>query len=115
MAEKKTAKKKIKVWSNIEISQLKQLFPLMTTAKLAVEFNRSEKSVMQKAHYLGITKSSQKMWTESEIARLKELFPIMSTREVAKELNRSDKSVIEKAFKMQIKKSNEYLKTLGKA
>jgi hypothetical protein len=107
MKKLEKAKRKIRGWSNIEVSQLKKLFPIMTTAQLAVEFNRSEMSVGQKAHYLGLRTSSQKVWTKAEIAQLKKLFPVMSTREVAKELNRSEKSVNQKAFKMQIKKSKK--------
>jgi hypothetical protein len=53
----KMAKKKIKVWSKAEVSQLKKLFPSMSTAKVAAKFKRSEKSVMQKASRMGIKKT----------------------------------------------------------
>jgi hypothetical protein len=53
------AKKKIKLvrWSKAEVSQLKKIFPAMSTAKVAAKLKRSEKAVMQKAFTLGIKKT----------------------------------------------------------
>jgi hypothetical protein len=53
------AKKKIKVWSKTELSQLKKLFPVMSTRKVAKELKRSEKAVMQKAFMMQIKKSKK--------------------------------------------------------
>ena len=55
----KMAKKKIKLvrWSKAEVSQLKKLFPSMSTAKVAAKLKRSEKSVMLKASKMGIKKT----------------------------------------------------------
>ena len=54
-------KKKIKLvrWSKAEVSQLKKLFPSMSTAKVAAKLKRSEKSVMQKAFMMQIKKSKK--------------------------------------------------------
>ena len=52
------AKKKIKVrWSKAEVSQLKKMFPSMSTAKVAAKLKRSEKSVTQKANKIEIKKT----------------------------------------------------------
>ena len=53
------AKKKIKLvrWSKAEVSQLKKLFPSMSTAKVAAKLKRSEKSVGQKANKMRIKKT----------------------------------------------------------
>jgi hypothetical protein len=53
------AKKKLTPvrWSKAEVSQLKKLFPSMSTAKVAAKLKRSEKSVMQKAFKTGIKKT----------------------------------------------------------
>ena len=53
------AKKKIKLvrWSKAEVSQLKKMFPSMSTAKVAAKLKRSEKSVMQKASKMGVKKT----------------------------------------------------------
>ena len=59
MAKKKTAKKKIKVWTKAEVSQFKKLFPVMSTRKVAAKLKRSEKAVTQKASYLQIKKSKK--------------------------------------------------------
>ena len=53
----KMAKKKIKVWSKAEVSQLKKMFPSMSTAKVAAKLKRPEKSVTQKAFNVGIKKT----------------------------------------------------------
>ena len=53
----KMAKKKIKVWSKAEVSQLKKMFPSMSTAKVAAKLKRSEKSVGQKANKMRIKKT----------------------------------------------------------
>ena len=55
------AKKKIKLvrWSKTELAQLKKLFPVMSTRKIAAKFKRSEKAVMQKAFYMQIKKSKK--------------------------------------------------------
>ena len=55
------AKKKIKLvrWSKEEVSQLKKLFPSMSTAKVAAKLKRSEKSVMQKAFTVGVKKTTK--------------------------------------------------------
>jgi hypothetical protein len=59
MAKKKTAKKKIKTWSKAEVSQLKKLFPAMSTRKVAAKLKRSEKAIMQKAFKMQIKKSKK--------------------------------------------------------
>ena len=61
MAKKKVAKKKFKHlrWSKAEIAQLKKLFPVMSTRKVAKELKRSEKSVMQKAFKMQIKKTKK--------------------------------------------------------
>ena len=59
MAKKKTAKKKIKAWLKAEVSQLKKLFPTMSTRKVAAKLKRSEKAVMQKAFTMQIKKSKK--------------------------------------------------------
>jgi hypothetical protein len=53
------AKKKVKVWSKAEISQLKKMFPVMSTRKVAAKLKRSEKAVMQKAFKMQIRKSKK--------------------------------------------------------
>ena len=53
------AKKKIKLvrWSKEEVSQLKKLFPSMSTAKVAAKLKRSEKAVTEKAFNVGVKKT----------------------------------------------------------
>ena len=53
------AKKKLKLWSKAEVSQLKKLFPAMSTRKVAAKLKRSEKAVMQKAFNMQIKKSKK--------------------------------------------------------
>jgi hypothetical protein len=55
------AKKKIKLvrWSKAELAQLKKLFPVTSTAKVAKLFKRTEKAVGQKAFSLGIKKTTK--------------------------------------------------------
>ena len=55
------AKKKVKLvrWSKAEVSQLKKLFPVTSTAKLAKLFKRTEKSVGQKANKMGLKKTTK--------------------------------------------------------
>lgn len=57
------AKKKIKAWSKAEVIQLKKLFPVMSTKKVAAKFKRSEKAVMQKAFKMQIKKSRKYLKT----------------------------------------------------
>jgi hypothetical protein len=57
MAKKKTAKKKLIGWTKTEVSQLKKLFPTMSTRKVAAKLKRSEKAVMQKAFKMQIKKT----------------------------------------------------------
>ena len=55
------AKKKITLvrWSKAEVSQLKKLFPVMSTRKVAAKLKRTEKAVMQKAFHMQIRKSKK--------------------------------------------------------
>ena len=57
MAKKKTATKKVKVWSKAEISQFKKIFPTMSTRKVAAKLKRTEKAIMQKAFKMQIKKT----------------------------------------------------------
>jgi hypothetical protein len=57
MAKKKTAKKKLIGWTKAEVSQLKKLFPAMSTRKVATKLKRSEKAIMQKAFKMQIKKT----------------------------------------------------------
>lgn len=60
MAKKKKAvKKKLVGWTKAEVSQLKKLFPVMSTRKVAAKFKRSEKAIMQKAFKMQIKKSKK--------------------------------------------------------
>ena len=55
------AKKKIKLvrWSKAEVGQLKKIFPVMSTAKVAAKLKRTEKSVGQKANKMGLKKTTK--------------------------------------------------------
>ena len=55
------AKKKIKSggWSDAEVKILKKTFPAMSTAKVAAELKRTEKSVGQKANKMRLKKTMQ--------------------------------------------------------
>ena len=55
------AKKKLKLvrWSKEEVSQLKKLFPSMSTAKVATKLKRSEKAVTEKAFTVGVKKTTK--------------------------------------------------------
>jgi hypothetical protein len=59
MAKKKTAKKKVKGWTKAEVSQLKKIFPVTSTRKVAAKLKRSEKAVMQKAFKMQIKKTKK--------------------------------------------------------
>lgn len=88
-----------KKWTKSEEQMLIKEFPVRTNKELAEMFNRSEKSIIQRAHILKLHKNKQALWEDSEVEFLKNHYNTdMTTTEIAKTLNRSVGSVKSKAF-----------------
>ena len=88
-----------KKWTKFEDELLIKEFPVKTNKELAEMFNRSEKSIIQRAHTLKLHKNKQVLWADNEIEFLKKHYNVdMTPVEIAKTLNRSSSSVKSKAF-----------------
>ena len=88
-----------KKWTKDEERLLIKEFPVKTNKELSEMFNRSEKSIVQRAHALKLYKDKQKLWSDDEVKFLKDHYNIdMQPSEIAAALKRSSASIKTKAF-----------------
>lgn len=88
-----------KKWTKQEEEMLIKEFPIRTNKELAEMFDRSEKSIIQRANILKLHKNKQVLWNKDEVDFLTKHYNLdMTPSEIAKCLNRSVSSVKSKAF-----------------
>ena len=88
-----------KRWTKNEEKLLIEEFPIKSNKELVSIFNRSEQSIIQHAHSLGLYKNKQILWSDSEVEFLKKHYNNdMTPVDIANNLKRSASSVKSKAF-----------------
>lgn len=92
-----------KIWTQKEIDYLSKNYETMTYTEIGYELKRTPKSVMGKAHYLGLIKSNNsKNWTEEELTYLKENINSKSYDEISKHIHRSISAIYTKVWELQL-------------
>jgi len=103
---------KAKLWTEDELTQLRNLIPIHTTLEVAKIIGRTEDSIRKKAKKLGLkVKTKRNWWTEEEIVKLQELAPTLTVEQIQQEINRSGNSIRAKAKELGIKFVNNPRKT----
>lgn len=98
-----SVKREGKPWNENEVAYLKNNYLSMTYKEIAKELNRSYKSVMGKAHLLGLEKATNaKNWTDEEIEILRNSINTESYEEISKKINRSLGAIYTKVWELQL-------------
>lgn len=92
-----------KVWTDDEISFLKNNYLTMTYVEIADYLKRSLRSVQSKASLLKLRKGiSAKNWSKEEIEFLKENANSMGYDEIARHINRSLSAIYNRVYELQL-------------